>query len=331
MLKTNKMNTRKRVSSRKVCCYRYAFNGMEKDDQVKGKGNSYDFGARMYDSRLGRWLTIDPIASKYPSLSSFSFVANTPIIALDPDGRYIIFINGEVNSFGGKLNPSSEANKDRANESYWTTKLVRIITRGFDDKKTLFRDGDVSTGAYNRYELGYLRAKADYKDIIANLERDENGKITETIKIISHSKGSAYGAGYQNALEEMRNSDEYKNLFVGDGGKVVMHIMLAPHQSNRIHVGKSKAVTIGITHQWDVLSDDDVNGDVLNISTDNNANFYETAKAHTIDGFHGEVKAAINQYKLNKQSESKNKYNGFTKSIKGASKKVYNRANKSYE
>jgi hypothetical protein len=36
------------------CDYRYGFNGMEKDDEVKnGKGNSYDFGARMYDSRLG--------------------------------------------------------------------------------------------------------------------------------------------------------------------------------------------------------------------------------------------------------------------------------------
>src|SRR5690606_36422730 len=49
--------------------YRYGFNGMEKDNEVKGKGNSYDFGARMYDSRLGRWLSIDPLTGKYPNLS----------------------------------------------------------------------------------------------------------------------------------------------------------------------------------------------------------------------------------------------------------------------
>jgi len=36
--------------------YRYGFNGKEKDDEVKGSGNSLDFGARMYDSRLGRWI-----------------------------------------------------------------------------------------------------------------------------------------------------------------------------------------------------------------------------------------------------------------------------------
>jgi len=33
--------------------YRYAFNGMEKDDEVKGSGNSYTTEFRQYDSRLG--------------------------------------------------------------------------------------------------------------------------------------------------------------------------------------------------------------------------------------------------------------------------------------
>jgi glutamyl-tRNA(Gln) amidotransferase subunit D len=33
--------------------YRYGFNNMEKDDELKGSGNSYDFGARIYDPRVG--------------------------------------------------------------------------------------------------------------------------------------------------------------------------------------------------------------------------------------------------------------------------------------
>jgi RHS repeat-associated protein len=80
--------------------YRYGFNGMEKDDEVKGSGNSYDFGARMYDSRLGRWLAIDPMSSKYPHLSPYSFVANSPLIAKDPDGRDIIVLNAESGAMG---------------------------------------------------------------------------------------------------------------------------------------------------------------------------------------------------------------------------------------
>ena len=44
--------------------FRYGFNDMEQDGEIKGDGNSYDFGARMLDPRLGRWLTIDPLQSK---------------------------------------------------------------------------------------------------------------------------------------------------------------------------------------------------------------------------------------------------------------------------
>ena len=50
--------------------YRYGFNGMEKDDNLKGTGNSYDFGARIYDSRLGRWLAVDPSHDMYPDIST---------------------------------------------------------------------------------------------------------------------------------------------------------------------------------------------------------------------------------------------------------------------
>ena len=69
--------------------YRYGFNGKEKDNEVKGKGNSYDFGARMYDSRLGRWLSLDPLKEKYPDLNPYNFVANSPIYFIDPDGKII--------------------------------------------------------------------------------------------------------------------------------------------------------------------------------------------------------------------------------------------------
>ncbi|MFT6948306.1 MAG: RHS repeat-associated protein [Vicingaceae bacterium] len=67
--------------------YRYGFNGMERDDEVSGSGNSYDFGARIYDSRIGRWLTNDPYAKKYPSLSPYTAFGNNPIYYIDPSGE----------------------------------------------------------------------------------------------------------------------------------------------------------------------------------------------------------------------------------------------------
>jgi len=62
-------------------------NGMEKDNEVKGVGNSYDFGARIYDPRLGRWLSVDPSQVKYPHLSPYNAFENNPVFFNDPDGK----------------------------------------------------------------------------------------------------------------------------------------------------------------------------------------------------------------------------------------------------
>ncbi|OFY87126.1 MAG: hypothetical protein A3F72_16605 [Bacteroidetes bacterium RIFCSPLOWO2_12_FULL_35_15] len=71
--------------------YRYGFNGKESDFEIKDiGGSSYDYGARMYDPRLGRWLATDPFAAKYPSMSPYVFGANNPILFIDPDGKTII-------------------------------------------------------------------------------------------------------------------------------------------------------------------------------------------------------------------------------------------------
>lgn len=52
-------------------------------------GNSLDFGARIYDSRVARFLSLDPLAAKYPSLNPYNFVANSPLRFIDPDGKKI--------------------------------------------------------------------------------------------------------------------------------------------------------------------------------------------------------------------------------------------------
>lgn len=61
---------------------------MEKDNELKGSGNSYDFGARIYDPRVGRWLSVDPLQSKAPDWSPYRFGFDNPIRYKDPDGRY---------------------------------------------------------------------------------------------------------------------------------------------------------------------------------------------------------------------------------------------------
>ena len=64
---------------------RYLFNGKEQDLEIKGDGNSYDFGIRMYDPRVGRWYSTDAVSK--PWLSPYNFAANNPVNNIDPDGK----------------------------------------------------------------------------------------------------------------------------------------------------------------------------------------------------------------------------------------------------
>lgn len=74
--------------------YRYGFNGQEYDHQIMGYGHCLNFGSRVFDSRLCKWLSVDPKAIKYPGFSTYGFAGNRPIISIDVDGKdYEIIID----------------------------------------------------------------------------------------------------------------------------------------------------------------------------------------------------------------------------------------------
>ena len=66
--------------------YRYGFNGKENDNEVKGEGNQIDYGMRVYDPRLGRFLSVDPLAHKFPWQSPYCAMDNNPVNKIDPTG-----------------------------------------------------------------------------------------------------------------------------------------------------------------------------------------------------------------------------------------------------
>ena len=66
--------------------YRFGFNSMEKDDEIKGTGNSYTTQFRQNDPRIGRWLSIDP--KPEAGISPYSSMDNNPIRYNDVLGLY---------------------------------------------------------------------------------------------------------------------------------------------------------------------------------------------------------------------------------------------------
>ena len=67
--------------------YRFGFNGKESDKETYGDGNIYDYGFRIYNPRLGKFLSVDPLFKEYVWYTPYQFAGNKPIIAIDIDGR----------------------------------------------------------------------------------------------------------------------------------------------------------------------------------------------------------------------------------------------------
>lgn len=99
--------------------YYFAFNGKEKDNETYRDGNEYDFGARIHDTRLGRFLSIDPYSKAYPAFTTYSFGGNSPILFIDKDGKFPWLtgligagVNIAVGYIGNKLNGEDYTWKD---------------------------------------------------------------------------------------------------------------------------------------------------------------------------------------------------------------------------
>jgi RHS repeat-associated protein len=67
--------------------YKYGFNGKENDPETVGTGSgTQDYGMRIYNPALGKFLSIDPLTKKYAWNSTYAFAENDVIRANDLDG-----------------------------------------------------------------------------------------------------------------------------------------------------------------------------------------------------------------------------------------------------
>jgi|GEM_PF-4848476 len=69
--------------------YRYGFNGKEVDEDLQSDDGSnvvLDYGFRIYNPAIARFLSVDPLTKSYPELTPYQFASNSPIMAIDRDG-----------------------------------------------------------------------------------------------------------------------------------------------------------------------------------------------------------------------------------------------------
>ena len=84
--------------------YRYGFNGKEKDESGEwGSQTHYDYGFRIYNPGIARFLSVDPLSSSYPYYTPYQFAGNTPIVANDLDGLEIILADERQTADGATV------------------------------------------------------------------------------------------------------------------------------------------------------------------------------------------------------------------------------------
>ena len=66
--------------------YRFGFQSQESDDEIYREGKAYAFEYRMHDPRIGRFWSVDPLASKYPWNSPYVFAENQVIAFVELEG-----------------------------------------------------------------------------------------------------------------------------------------------------------------------------------------------------------------------------------------------------
>ena len=126
--------------------YRYGFNGMEKDDELKGEGNSYAFTFRMHDPRIGRFLSLDPLADEYAWNSPYSFAENKVVQFIELEGKEVGFPD-LLYPVGELRDPTTE--ESLTNKDLWSASfLVSIANITSKARAVLF-----GKESYTRQEL----------------------------------------------------------------------------------------------------------------------------------------------------------------------------------
>jgi len=122
--------------------YRFGYSGKEQDNDVKGPGKHYDFDFRLYDPRVGRFLTVDPLDAQEPGLNPYRYCFNSPISAIDPNGLKEFETYEDYKKFASENGITAVNHSEMGGQGHWL-------------KSDRIADNNV-WGAANEYNIKHL-------------------------------------------------------------------------------------------------------------------------------------------------------------------------------
>jgi RHS repeat-associated protein len=160
--------------------YRYGFNGKENDKDA-GEGIQ-DYGMRIYDSRIGKFLSVDPLTKEYPWNSTYAFAENDVMRSIDLDGLEKYIVTNSINKSGFIYNRTITTVTNKNTNKLVNMQMVRsngqtVVSNVF--VRNISDDGNIShkfKNSLNSTEKGVLRNGADTK-FEDNTAKDEKRYI----------------------------------------------------------------------------------------------------------------------------------------------------------
>jgi RHS repeat-associated protein len=175
--------------------YRYKFNGKELDDETE----TQDYGMRIYNAGLGRFLSVDPLYTTYPFKTVYDFAENSPIMGIDLDGGELEFYLAKAGVFG---------------------KTVQKVATGVDKSVTKFVMGIVTIGKLST-PLASKKEKDDFAAGLAATVLYTNVKLPSTVQknVVKQMKKSNSTAvkAVGGAIEGLIAEDEKTNKAFKEG------------------------------------------------------------------------------------------------------------------
>jgi RHS repeat-associated protein len=146
------------------------FTGKEQDIE----SNLHYFGARYYDAGAGRWLSVDPLAGTYFSLSPYVSAANNPVEYIDPDGKKVVMPT-----------IASMKQPDRQRQAYveYRDRLKRAIVNLYEQSGTFRKVYNSLYGAEQVFELYVVPFSDERTNAIPGLQGNNAVSEITTIEI----------------------------------------------------------------------------------------------------------------------------------------------------
>ena len=210
--------------------YRYGFNGKENDNEVKGEGNQQDYGARIYDPRLGRFLSKDPLTGKYAGWTPYAFAMNDVIRCIDLDGAEKKVVVHWIDGFYGDGTPKITKTTVDINKN-----IVFINTSSATGLP--LNDGKKYAGTEVYYALPdgrFLQGQTLYEEIVpGGMKPSANYDYTKNVMPDKNADDAAYASSrYDAAYAESEASGTGGSWGAGAGAWVKAYVGITGRDMN---------------------------------------------------------------------------------------------------